>query len=439
LFPTRKEVTVRKDVAHTRVPAPRYSLGKSSSVSSHPDTAESGKAIRLSDGIRLLQKIPYWQEVVVLVIGFLDVILVVPPEHDTLSTILSYAAAGALLFRNRYPFVVALITLPGFFYGWSQLAAMLALGTLAYYRGRHWMTYVGIAGVWIARFVRFPISDFTSMNWQAHLLDAIYGCIVAGMPVAIGLFTAARKQLRSQLAQLAVAHQREEELQAIAIRADERTKIARDMHDVVSHKVTLIAMQAGALQVTSPDETTAETAEVIRKLCTSTLNELRSLVGLLRSTEDMRHELSASDIQSMTDELGINATITVRLTEGFSLPSPVTTAAYRIIQESLTNILKYAPGAATLVDIHHAGGALNVKVSNSANASHIPVVVHSGKHGLAGLAERATLLGGTLHAGPREDGGFEVHAALPCAEQVAPHALVVPDVLAPQEGRTVAP
>src|SRR2546423_6974012 len=118
------------------------------------------------------------------------------------------------------------------------------------------------------------------------------------MPIAIGLLIGARTEVANKLAELATSRDRERRFHADAVRAEERARLAREMHDVVSHQVTLIAMQAGALQVSAPDEETKQAATTIRQLSTRTLEELRGLVGVLRSG------LGEDDAQPGIDELG---------------------------------------------------------------------------------------------------------------------------------------
>jgi signal transduction histidine kinase len=329
----------------------------------------------------------------------------------------------ALVFRRRFPFAATIVAIPGFLAGWSELGAMIALGTLAWKRGWNWRTIVAAAGVWACRFVVWstppepPLHDFVTENWRLHVEDGIYACFVVAMPIAIGLLITARHDLSARIEELAASRGREQRLLAIAIRADERAKIAREMHDVVSHQVSLIAMQAGALQVSTSDELSRETATTIRTLSTRTLDELRNLVGALRTATDGAEE---PDLETLLD-LVKDSTLDVRLDMdlgGRKPPGPVASAAYRTVQEALTNVRKHAADAPTSVRINIADGELWVRVDNArpvATTASAPRqdVLPSGGHGLVGLRERATLLGGDFYAGPNEQGGFTVLASLP--------------------------
>ncbi|UVS80140.1 Nitrate/nitrite sensor protein NarX [Actinokineospora sp. UTMC 2448] len=343
------------------------------------------------------------------VLAALDVWLVVPEEPPWYSPWFSWLAVAALLLRRHLPFVTVLLCVPGFFFGWAQLAAMIALGSLAKRELFSWKTAAGALLVCVCRFVLWPWTDFLDLTWKEHILDAMYGVLVAGMPVAIGMLITVRGQLSARIRDLARSQDREKRLHAATVRAAERAKLAREMHDVVSHQVTLIAMQAGALQVSTTDPESREAAATIRALSTQTLEELRELVGVLRSGGD------EEEIQPGLDEVdalvhdGVAMTISV---DPLSVPAPISRAAYRTVQEALTNVRKHAGGARTSVLVKESDGHLEIEVRNSRPRRRSPGFP-SGGHGLLGLRERATLLSGTLDAGPTTDGGYRVIARYP--------------------------
>lgn len=351
-------------------------------------------------------------DVAAVALAALDVWLVIPEKAHTYSLYLSALACVSLVFRRWLPFVVVLGTVPGFLTGWSQLAAMIALGMLATRKQTHWKVWIGAALVWACRFVRWPLSDFAQLSWREHAIDAIYALLVAGMPIAIGLLIGARAELAQRLRELAASRDRERKLRDDAVRAEERTRLAREMHDVVSHDITLIAMQASVLAA-APESTDAqETAQVIRELSKRTLEELRSLVGVLRSSaEDTGPQAGIGEL----DQLVHGSEVPVRLNvHGVpeQVPAKVSAAVYRTVQECLTNVRKHAPGSAATVLVAGEGDTLTVEVSNgrpSRPATSLP----SGGHGLTGLAERARLLGGTFETAPTPDGGFRVRTTYP--------------------------
>ncbi|WP_167754239.1 MULTISPECIES: sensor histidine kinase [Amycolatopsis] len=351
-------------------------------------------------------------EAVVVLLAVLDVWLVVPPKAQPYSLYLSAAACLAVVVRRRFPFLAVLAAAPGFFAGWAQLASMLNLGMLATRRQLHWQTWVGAGLVFTCRFVRWPLSEFAELSWREHVLDGIYGVLVAGMPIAIGLLIGARAEISAKLRELAKSRDRERRFHADAVRAEERARLAREMHDVVSHQITLIAMQAGALQAQAKDGPALETAQVIRQLSTRTLEELRSLVSVLRSgSGDDGPRPGIGELDHLIRECDVPVQLTVEQLPD-TLPSQVSAAAYRTVQECLTNVHKHAPGATATIRIHAASGALDIEVEN-ARACRAGEAFPSGGHGLTGLAERARLLGGSFETSGTEDGGFRVRARYP--------------------------
>ncbi|KOX17655.1 histidine kinase [Saccharothrix sp. NRRL B-16348] len=358
-------------------------------------------------------------------IAALDVWLRVVPEAEPYNYVLSVVSVAAVALRRRFPFLVVLITVPGFLAGWAQLAAMIALGTLARQQLLSAQTYVGAALVWLSRFFVWPPDEFVALDWKTHVHNAIYGCIVAGMPIAIGLLAHAREELSARIAELAASREREKVLHARAVRADERARLAREMHDVVSHQVSLIAMQAGALRMAAADPNAKQVAGTIRMLSTRTLDELRQLVSVLRTTNgDDSPQPRLEELAQLVGAAGIPATLTVQGPVA-DLPAPVSGAAYRTVQEALTNVRKHACGAATAVLVVADADQLRVEVRNEApegaavgsvDAGTLP----SGGHGLVGLRERAALLDGELEAGPTDSGGFAVKVTFPLVRTLEP-------------------
>jgi signal transduction histidine kinase len=356
-------------------------------------------------------------DVVAVVLSMLDVWLVIPDDAPGYSLPLSGAAVAAMVMRRQVPFIAVLVTVPGFLTGWSQLAAMIALGTLASRRGWGWQLVVSWILVFFCRFILWPLSDFADLTWREHALDVIWAVIVASMPVAIGMLITARKELSARITELANSREREKALYAETVRAAERTKLAREMHDVVSHQVTLIAMQAGALQVAANDDSSKETATTIRRLSTRTLEELRSLVGVLRSGvggEGQQPGLERlGDLVSNFRSDAVPVALDVKA-EPSRLPRSVSHAVYRTVQEALTNVRKHAAGAQASVKVMAQQDTLVVEVRNERAGGRGPTLP-SGGHGLIGLRERAGLLGGTFQAGPTSEGGFRVSATYPLA------------------------
>ena len=357
-------------------------------------------------------------DVLAVALAVLDVILVVPPHATVVTAVLSGISCAALIFRRRFPFLATVAVIPGYIAGWAELAAMIALGTLAWRKGLRWQTILGAVGVWAGTFIIWPLSVFSGEDWHQHVLDGIYGCVFALGPMALGLLINVRRDLSARVDELAMSREREEMLMTAAVRADERAKLAREMHDLVSHQVSLIAMQAGALQVSTDDADARETAVTIRKLSVKTLDELRQLVGTLR-TNGVDDEIGLDTLAELVHESAVQADLSLNL-GGRTPPGPVANAVYRTVQEALTNVRKHAAQAHTTVAVQADGDRLNVEVRN--DAPPVPAVARggmimrplpSGGHGLLGLRERAELLGGSFEAGPVGRGGFLVRASFP--------------------------
>src|SRR5690606_17379379 len=355
-------------------------------------------------------------DVTAIAVAILDVWLTVPSVPvGWESHWFSWLACAALLARRRFPLLTVLGTVPGFFVGWSQLAAMIAVGFLAHRVGMTWKMWLGAGLVFLCRFVTWPLSEMVLLTWKQYVLDMIYGGIVSVRPVAIGLLIAARQDLAQRYRELADSRIRERKAHARAVRADERAKIAREMHDVVSHEVTLIAMQANALECANSPEAMRQAAESIRTLSCRTLEELRSLLGVLRTgTDDDLPSPGLNDLGTLIRNVEVPVRLKVEQLPA-DIPAQVSSAAYRTVQEALTNVHKHAPGSTATIHVHCAQEELRVEVRNDKprqrprRTTELP----SGGHGLAGLAERAMLFDGTFHARSTDDGGFEVRAHYP--------------------------
>ena len=201
----------------------------------------------------------------------------------------------------------------------------------------------------------------------------------------------------------------------------ERARIARDLHDVVAHHVSAIAVQAESARLTTeglPDEGRAH-FEAIGQTARDALTEMRRLLGVLR--EDAQAEATRDPQPSLArlNELvetarGAGTPVTLTL-EGAvtTLPPGVDLCAYRILQEALTNVRRHAPGAAVDVELEYTSDTLRVRVRDYGLGTVAPDL---DGHGLLGMRERAIMVGGTLSAGPAEGGGFAVEALLPIPE-----------------------
>jgi signal transduction histidine kinase len=228
---------------------------------------------------------------------------------------------------------------------------------------------------------------------------------------------AARRESRRRLAEQQLVSDAERARRALL---EERTRIARELHDVVAHHMSVIAIQAEAApyRVPDPPEELARSFAAIRATATEGLRELRRVVGVLRADEAAEDHGPQPTLERL-DELvanveaaGLTATVEVTGTPG-PLPAGVELSAYRIVQEALSNAVRHAPGSSVRVALDHRPGGLVLRVVNGpARSQPVPPSRGSG-HGVPGMRERAAMLGGELTAEPRPDGGWVVTSVLP--------------------------
>ncbi|MEU4539197.1 histidine kinase [Streptosporangium sp. NPDC023825] len=236
-----------------------------------------------------------------------------------------------------------------------------------------------------------------------------------GLPLVAGLWVRARRQVLAALRERAEQLRREQVLRAEQARAQERARIAREMHDVVAHRVSLMVLHAGALEVSAPDERTAEAAALIGGTGREALSNLREVLGVLRSQDSVRGpQPTLADLDRLLDQTRALGIVVARHDEGTARPlGPVVErTAYRVVQEALTNVHKHAADARTDVFVRYRPAELEVVVRNEPSAGASGDLPCSG-WGLVGLRERVELVGGRLEAGPRDEGGFQVVAGIP--------------------------
>jgi signal transduction histidine kinase len=239
------------------------------------------------------------------------------------------------------------------------------------------------------------------------------GAILAAIPLLTGAIVRARRSSRTELAQQARRLEGERAL------LTERQRIARELHDIVAHHMSVIAIQAeaGPRKVANPPPELVESFADIRASALSGLDELRRLLGVMRSSgADTAPQPGLAELDGLLDSArsgGVQVTSSVSGTAR-ALPQGIDLSAYRILQEALSNVMRHAPGSAVRVELAYAPSALVIKVRNDACAAQDAIADQEGAgHGLIGMRERAGMLGGHLEAGPTDDGGFLVTAVLP--------------------------
>ena len=244
---------------------------------------------------------------------------------------------------------------------------------------------------------------------------------IAVLRTAVGpllaLYFGARHGMVQALKERAERAERERYLLAEQARADERARLAGEMHDVVTHRVSLMVLQAGALGITAPDEATRRAAEELRAAGCQALDKLRDLVGILRTAPDGDQTPAIPALAALIAESTTVGTPAKLVQEGDpALASPVVArTAYRIVREALTNVRKHAPGADVLVRVSYGESKVRLSVRNTPVAGRpgSDLAATGSGLGLASLRQRIELVHGTLRAGPAADGGFCLEATLP--------------------------
>ena len=361
-----------------------------------------------------------------------------PRRFDALAVALTVAVGAALVLRRRFPLsvmtacavLVAIFEARGYWLSLNQTGLEIAFFTVASRRGRHWILATAA--------VTFPVLIYSNLHqW-------------IGSPFTIWLETAARvlvigivgdgarrlaesRAFMAEYAKQVQRKQQEREQRAVLL---ERIRIARELHDVTAHHLSVIAVQAGlARYVLETDTKTADHAlRTISEVGSEGLAELRRLISLLRPDDDEgaraddRPAPGIAQLPVLIERVGLSGTPSRYTIAGRQRPLPagIELCVYRVVQESLTNVLKHAPGSSVDVSLEYEPEHIRVTVtdagphsvplqrSRTPRSAAAQATDHSGAGvGLTGMRERASLYGGALTAGRKPDGGFEVTLTLP--------------------------
>ncbi|MGV9456009.1 sensor histidine kinase [Streptomyces sp. NPDC003635] len=349
---------------------------------------------------------------------------------DVPSLLLITVSAIALVFRRRAPRTVLAVTgavsviesVTGDPRAPVAMSAVIALYTVASTTDRHTTWRLGLLTMTVltgAAMLAGPLP------WYAQENLAIFAW--TGIGATAGDAIRSRRAFVDAIQERAERAERTREEEARRRVAEERLRIARDLHDVVAHHIALVNVQAGVaahVMDKRPDQAKEALAHV-REASRSALNELRATVGLLRQSGDPEAPTEPAPGLDRLDELvgtfrsaGLQVEV-ARADQGTTLPAAVDLAAYRVIQEALTNVRKHAGNEAKAeVSVVRVGPHVEITVLD--DGVHDPdAPVEGGGHGLLGMRERVTALRGTLTTGPRYGGGFRVHAILPVKTRTA--------------------
>ncbi|MEV2237619.1 histidine kinase [Micromonospora sp. NPDC049891] len=339
------------------------------------------------------------------------------PRAVVLAVAVASGTAVAVARVRRWPLFAAAAVAWPLLAAWPVPAAASLLAGLwlrgrrrivAYLAGAALVTAIGVLVGWAAGGHRqitmaTPGNALTLFAWLVLL------------PLVIGLWTRARRDTVGALRDRAERLEREQVARMEQARAEERARIAREMHDVVAHRVSLMVVHAGALEVTSADSAAVETASLIRSTGRQALADLREVLGVLRGAAGPVPPPGLSEVDVLIQESRTAGLRVDRQDEGIPRPLPATVGrtVHRVVREALTNVRKHAPDAETTVSLRYLSSGVEVGVRNgpAIGGSALP----GAGLGLIGLRERVELLGGRLTAGPY-DKGFLVRALLPTGE-----------------------
>ncbi|WP_326697947.1 histidine kinase [Streptomyces sp. NBC_01754] len=379
-----------------------------------------------------------------------------------LGVLFGLLAGSVLVVRRRWPIAVVLVSIATTPAEMGFMMGLVGLYTLAASDVPRRITVVlagmTFVGSFIVGYVRLRQSvsahadmDFGPGGWYIPLVSLFMALGLTAPAVLFGLYTGARRRLMESLRERADSLERELSLladraeeRAEWARTEERTRIAREMHDVVAHRVSLMVVHAAALQAVAPKDPAkaVRNAALVGDMGRQALTELREMLGVLRSGDTLvappsggrlplasvarsaaeavvevveegprLHEVEALVAQSRDAGMAVELSVDGELR---AYAPEVEQTAYRVVQEALTNAHKHAAGAKTWVRLAHRGAEVAMQVENGpTDGATADAGLPSGGNGLVGMRERVLALGGVFVSGPTDAGGFRVSAVLP--------------------------
>ena len=349
-------------------------------------------------------------------------------DRPTGGFVLLGLAAAALLWRRRHPIAVT-VTVLVLMIAWAvagygdgqDLALIVASYSVGRYTTDHRHSVATVAVV-------IAVSIIGTIIDGHQRIDIAPAILLTGLPWYVG------RRVRNRGDYLTLLQERAERLEAEQLArarqavTEERSRIARELHDVVAHRVSMMTVQAGAAKTIAYDDLDAavDAMSDVEHAGRQALGELRHLLGVLRpdtaDPDDLGPQPGLADIAALTDELahaGADVTLTIAALPD-DLPVAVDLSAYRIVQESLTNIIKHAgPDPVVSVTVGLTDRNLVIEIINTVtptSTAQLPGLPESG-YGIAGMRERANLLGGGLVAEAQVPGRYRVEARLPIAPE----------------------
>ncbi len=335
-------------------------------------------------------------------------------------------AVVALVFRRKWPVAVTLVTVPAAASGYLWLAPLAALATAAAAVPARLAVYGCAALMFFAAASPKSVAEArerTVDEWAATLIGP---ALFSVGPTAWGQLARTRRELAARLRELQHSKEQERRLSVEMAVVEERARLAREMHDGVSHHVSLLSMEAHLLALEATDAEARSRAERIGELGGRAVDELRDVLGVLRGTGTRERLPRLSELPGLIEASGLPVRARCSVPPGHpGLTPDRELAVYRTVQEALTNAAKHAPGSRITVSVA-VSASEPVPVSSGAaelcvDVVNSPPVREAGRvgggegqgHGLVGLRERAVRLGGSMTAGREPDGGFAVRVRLP--------------------------
>ncbi|GAA3582136.1 histidine kinase [Amycolatopsis ultiminotia] len=327
-----------------------------------------------------------------------------------------------LLWRRRFPLAVAMtVVIASAVSALALGAALLALCSVSTRRRPVEIGVIGLGFLTASQLTGgvYPVPGPPGATW----LQLAFATLIGGVAVAVGVAIGARRVEVRSLRDRAESAEREQAARVAQVRTMERNRIAREMHDVLAHRISLVAMQAGVLDHRR-DLTAAENRVLIRGIADGShqaLEELRDVLGVLRA-EPGRPEPPQPSLERIPELVADARTSGMDVTLTDTVPGTpsevIGRTCYRIVQEGLTNAAKHAPGARVRILLEGtAGDELRVSVRNSSPATTVSGRTPTSGFGLLGLTERVTLAGGKLDHHPTADNGYLLTAQLPWPSQ----------------------
>ncbi|MGC5286894.1 sensor histidine kinase [Micromonospora sp. DT231] len=337
--------------------------------------------------------------------------------------LLGLVCCGLLWLRRRWPLGLLVATTPlSLFSIASAIPLLIFYFTVVVHR----RTAIAIAVTGAGLVTNLVFSWLRPDPNMSYWATASWGVVLSFAVLAWGMFVRARRQLIVSLRERAERAEAEQQLRVAQARHLERTRIAREMHDVLAHRISLLSLHAGALEFRpdAPPDEVARAAGVIRGSAHAALQDLREVIGVLRASGSTDGDApeppqpTLADLPALIAEsrsAGVNVNVSDIVDRSGEVPAALGRAAYRIVQEGLTNARKHAAGAAVTVDVAGGpGNGLTVAIGN-----RWPVGAPAGGTlpgagtGLVGISERVTLAGGRLAYGRDDAGDFRLAAWLP--------------------------